>query len=73
MARSAASIQVEITALEAAIATAAKVQSYSIAGRSKTSQSYEALTKRLDQLYQQLARADGTSPMLVRGIVTGLR
>lgn len=73
MARSSASIQVEIDALESQIASAAKASSYSIAGRSKSNQSYDVLTKRLDKLYQQLGRANGTSPMIVRGVVTGLR
>jgi hypothetical protein len=73
MARSAASIQSEITALDAAIATAINAQSYSIAGRSKSNQSLDSLTKRRDQLQQQLDRTNGSAPMLVRGTVTGMR
>lgn len=70
--RSTTSIQTEIDALEAQLPNAIAAQSYSIAGRSKANQAYEALTKRLDQLYQQLGRANGTSPMLARGVVKGL-
>ncbi len=72
MARTAASIQVEITALEAQLANAISAASYSVAGRSKANQSYDALTRRLDQLYQQLSRANGTAPMVVRGVLKGL-
>ncbi len=73
MARSATAIQTEIDALEAALPNAITAASYSVAGRSKSNQTLEALTKRLDQLYQQLGRINGTSPMLVRGVVKGLR
>jgi hypothetical protein len=73
MARSATAIQVEITAIEAQLPNAIAAASYSIAGRSKSNQTLDALTKRLDVLYQQLGRANGTSPMLVRGVPTGLR
>ena len=73
MARSAASIQTEITAIEAQLPNAIAAASYSIAGRSKSNQTLESLTKRLDLLYQQLGRATGASPMLVRGVVKGLR
>jgi hypothetical protein len=73
MARSAASIQVEIDALEAQLANAIAASSYSVAGRSKANQSYDTLTKRLDQLYMQLSRANGTAPMVVRGVPSGLR
>jgi pyrroloquinoline quinone (PQQ) biosynthesis protein C len=73
MARSATAIQTEITAIEAQLPNAIAAASYSIAGRSKSNQTLDALTKRLDVLYQQLGRANGTSPMLVRGVPTGLR
>lgn len=73
MARSTALIQAEIDSLESEIAKAVKAQSYSIAGRSKSNQSHASLTARLDKLYQQLARANGSSPMIVRGHVEGLR
>jgi hypothetical protein len=73
MARSAASIQTEITALEAQIAVAAASASYTINGRTKVSQSYTALCERLDRLYVHLGRANGTEPMIVRGVVKNLR
>ncbi len=73
MARSSTSIQTEIDAIEAQLPNAIKAASYSIAGRSKSNQTLDALTKRLDKLYQQLGRTNGTSPMLVRGVVKGLR
>lgn len=73
MARSATAIQVEITAIEAQLPNVIAAASYSIAGRSKSNQTIDALTKRLDVLYQQLGRANGTAPMLVRGVPTGLR
>ncbi len=73
MARSAATIQVEIDAIEAQLPNAIAAASYSIAGRSKSNQTLDTLTKRLDLLYQQLSRANGTSPMVVRGVPSGLR
>lgn len=33
----------------------------------------DGIRKRLDVLYQQLDRASGDSPMIVRGVVKGLR
>jgi len=72
MPRSAASIQTEITAIEAQIDSIASAQSYSAGGKSKTNQRYLDLTTRLDQLYQQLDRATGAAPMFTRGTVTGL-
>ncbi len=72
MARSATSIQTEIDAIEAQLPNAIKAASYSIAGRSKSNQTLESLTKRLDLLYQQLGRVNGTAPMLVRGVIDGL-
>ena len=71
MGRSAASIQTEITALEAAITNL--VQSIGSDGTSVQNADYKAKTERLDRLYQQLDRAAGTAPMLVRGVVRGLR
>jgi pyrroloquinoline quinone (PQQ) biosynthesis protein C len=73
MARSATAIQTEIDAIEAQLPNAIASASYSIAGRSKSNQTLDALTKRLDVLYQQLGRANGTAPMLVRGVPKGLR
>lgn len=73
MARSAASIQAEIDAIEAKISSIYSMKSYSIAGRSKTEHDVSALTTRLDQLYIQLDRISGAAPMFVRGVVKGLR
>jgi hypothetical protein len=70
MARSTASIQTEITALEAAVVKA--TSSVSADGVSVT-YDLEGIRKRLDVLYQQLDRASGDSPMIVRGVVKGLR
>lgn len=71
MGRSAASIQTEIDALEASVSTL--LQSMGSDGTSLQKADYAAQTKRLDQLYGQLGRANGTEPMLVRGVVRGLR
>lgn len=73
MPRSASSIQTEIDAIDAALASSVNAQSYSIAGRSVSRVNYGELTKRRDQLQQQLDRINGTCPMIVRGVVKGLR
>lgn len=73
MARSASAIQAEITIAEAQLAAIYASKSYGINGRSKTTQDLKQVTDRLDQLYLQLGRANGTSPMFVRGVVRGLR
>lgn len=73
MPRSAASIQTEIDAIDAAILKAADAQSYSIAGRSVSRQNLDSLTKRRDALQQQLDRVTGQAPMFARGVVRGLR
>lgn len=73
MARSAASIQAEITAIETMLASANGLYTaVSSDGVSRTINRGE-LTRRLDTLYQQLDRANGASPMIVRGVVNGLR
>lgn len=73
MARSAASIQAEITAIENMLSSAESV--YTSVGADGVSRSINRgeLQKRLDQLYQQLDRANGSSPMIVRGFLKGLR
>lgn len=74
MARSAASIQAEITTIEAYLAGAdSLVSAVASRGTSVTNASRKDLTDRVDQLYMQLGRVDGTSPMFARGNVTGLR
>lgn len=72
MARSAALIQTEITALESQLATTSAAMSMSSDGTSLYQQQYDKLTARLDQLYMQLERASGDAPMQVRGRVDGL-
>lgn len=72
MGRSAASIQTEITAIEAQLAVAVVGVSASADAVAYTQQQYDKLTDRLDRLYQQLERANGTAPMLVRGYMNGL-
>jgi hypothetical protein len=73
MARSAASIQAEITAIENMLSSAESLYTtVSATGGSRTIDR-TALQTRLDQLYQQLGRATGAAPMIVRGVVKGLR
>ena len=73
MARSASSIQAALAEVDAAISKAVEAQAYSVGGRSKSNQSLDVLNKRRDQLQQQLDRATGASPMLMRGVPKGLR
>lgn len=73
MARSTASIQAEITAIESLLgSTDANYSMVSATGGSRTIDR-AALSARLDQLYAQLDRTNGSSPMIVRGVVKGLR
>jgi len=68
MARSAASIQSEIDILETRLtATAGLLESGGGDGSSFRYSERVELQKRLDQLYQQLGRANGDSPMFARG------
>ncbi len=71
MGRSSTLVQAEISALEAEITN--YLQSVGSDGTSVQRADYAAKTKRLDQLYVQLGRANGASPMMVRGVVRGLR
>lgn len=74
MGRSASSIQSEITVIETQLASASSlIQSTSADGTSVTQADRQKLEQRLDELYQQLGRANGSSPMLVRGRLKGLR
>ena len=73
MARSASSIQAEITAIETMLSSTAGLNiSVSSDGVSRTIDR-SGLESRLDRLYQQLGRADGSDPMFVRGRIKGLR
>lgn len=58
MARTAASIQTELDAVETAIAKALAAASYSGNGRSKTNASLATLYRRQDQLYTMLDRVE---------------
>jgi hypothetical protein len=73
MARSASSIQAEIDAIESLLQSSASlVESVAADGASRTINRAE-LASRLDKLYQQLGRANGSDPMFVRGRIRGLR
>lgn len=73
MGRSASSIQAEIDRLETFLSGAGTtIQSVSSDGTATTQIDRDKAAKRLDTLYLQLGRANGTAPMLVRGVVTGL-
>jgi hypothetical protein len=74
MPRSAASIQSEINTLETFLGSSeSTIQSTAADGTSINYTSRTDAAKRLDQLYTQLGRANGTSPMFARGVVTRLR
>jgi len=70
MARSLASIDAEIAALESQV-----VQMASNMSSDGVSVTYDmnGIRKRLDQLYMQRGRADGSDPVTSRGVVRGLR
>ena len=74
MGRSAGSIQAEIDRLETFLSSAATtIQSVSADGTTTTQVDRSDAADRLDRLYIQLGRVNGTSPMFPRGVVTGLR
>ena len=72
MARSASSIQAEITALESMLSSSQSMYESVSADGVARSINRSALEQRIDRLYQQLGRANGTAPMFPRGHVTGL-
>lgn len=73
MPRSAASIQAEIDRLETDVAGASAVlQSAGSDSSSASKIPYADKIKRLDWLYVQLGRVNGTAPMIVRGVVRGM-
>lgn len=73
MPRSASSIQAEIDRLETFLSGSdTTVQNVSADGTSVARINRKDAEARLDKLYQQLGRANGTAPMLARGVVTGL-
>ncbi len=74
MGRPASSIQAEINRLETFLSgSATTIANVGNDGTTVGMINRTGAEKRLDTLYQQLARADGSKPMLVRGVVTGLR
>ena len=74
MGRSASSIQAEIDRLETFLSGAATtIASTSSDGTSVQHINRKQAEDRLDRLYIQLGRVNGTSPMFPRGVVTGLR
>lgn len=74
MARSAASIQTEITTLETYLQSSdSLVAGVASRGTSITRMDRAKATTRLDQLYQELGRVNGSAPMFPRGVITGLR
>jgi hypothetical protein len=73
MARSAASIQAEITTIETMLSSAASMNTSVAADGVSRTIDRTGLESRLDRLYQQLGRANGSDPMFVRGRIKGLR
>lgn len=71
MATLAQSIQTQIDAIDAQMASVTPT-SYSANGVSGTNPAWLDLSKRRAILAGQLARLNGTSPMIVRGVVKGL-
>ena len=73
MGRSAGSIQAEIDRLETFLSGAGTtVANVASDGTTIGYINREKAEARIDTLYQQLGRANGTSPMFARGVVTGL-
>jgi hypothetical protein len=74
MARSAGSIQAEIDRLETFLSgSGTTIASAASDGTSVQNIDREKAAQRLDSLYLQLGRANGTAPMLCRGRLRGLR
>jgi hypothetical protein len=71
--RSSASIQAEIDRIETLLASGQGLYTNINADGASRSLDRAGLEKRLDKLYQFLSRADGTAPMIVRGVLRGLR
>lgn len=73
MSRTAAQIQAEITIIEDHLASADSLtRGVGSDGTSLTNEARKDLETRLDKLYMQLGRANGSNPMLTRGSVRGL-
>lgn len=73
MGRSVASIQAEIDRIEAVLSGEdSLIESAGADGVSGKRVNYDVMTRRLDLLYKQLSRANGSSPMLVRGRLDGM-
>lgn len=71
MPRSAASIQAEIDILETELQSTSSLLESGAGDGVQWRRNRAQLEKRLDKLYVQLGRANGTSPMIVRGKVLG--
>jgi hypothetical protein len=72
MPRSASSIQAEITSIETLLQSSAGLLTTVSADGVTRTINRTALEARLDKLYQQLGRADGSDPMFVRARIRGL-
>jgi hypothetical protein len=73
MGRSASSIQTEITTLETYLASSdSLVLGVGSDGTNVNKSRRAEVEQRLDLLYQQLERANGSAPMFVRGRIKGL-
>jgi hypothetical protein len=73
MARSASSIQAEIDAIESLLQSTDSLVSSVTADGASRSIDRNGLQTRLDRLYQQLGRANGSDPMFARGRINWLR
>lgn len=73
MPRALSSIQAEIDRIEALLSSADGLYVTVSADGVSRSMVRADLERRLDMLYQQLGRANGSAPMFVRGRVSGLR
>lgn len=72
MGRSASAIQAEINVIETELQSSASLIASASSDSTTITKRRELLEARLDKLYVQLGRANGTSPMIVRGVVRGL-
>jgi hypothetical protein len=73
MGRSTASIQAEIDAIESLLGSTSGLASTVSADGVTRTVDRPKLCERLDKLYMQLGRANGSDPMFVRGHIRGLR
>lgn len=69
MARSASSIQAEITVIETELQSSASLIASASSDSTTITKRRDQLEARLDKLYVQLDRVNGTAPMFARGVV----